>query len=236
MHLLFSRFNFRSTCFFVFSLTYNWSCRAKRKLTTWLYEWVKFSFVGKKQVQCRKDSTASKRHVSMFVQEPRLTKELLSFKKSMVRFLFNGEGLDVHLVDLFFFLHLSCPPFFCQTSSRSPCIYICPRSTNYQKYSKGIWIVVGLAHRCHPPHLQPLGVPLLLRALFLQLKHLHLLEHCRLWRTHRQRPIASGIQNPCILDFACRPQWQIKLSFGGSSLLSLTSAKCMQIRHDKSFR
>ena len=136
----------------------------------------------------------------------------------------------------FFFLHLSCPPFFCQTSSRSPCIYICPRSTNYQKYSKGIWIVVGLAHRCHPPHLQPLGVPLLLRALFLQLKHLHLLEHCRLWRTHRQRPIASGIQNPCILDFACRPQWQIKLSFGGSSLLSLTSAKCMQIRHDKSFR
>ena len=69
---------------------------------------------------------------------------------------------------LFFFLHLSCPPFFCQTSSRSPCIYICPRSTNYQKYSKGIWIVVGLAHRCHPPHLQPLGVQLLLRALFLQ--------------------------------------------------------------------
>ena len=137
---------------------------------------------------------------------------------------------------LFFFLHLSCPPFFCQRSSRSPCIYICPRSTNYQKYSKGIWIVVGLAHRCHPPHLQPLGVPLLLRALFLQLKHLHLLEHCRLWRTHRQRPIASGIQNPCILDFACRPQWQIKLSFGSSSLLSLTSAKCMQIRHDKSFR
>ena len=39
----------------------------------------------------------------MFVQEPRLMKELLSFKKSMVRFLFNGEGLDVHLVDLFFF-------------------------------------------------------------------------------------------------------------------------------------
>ena len=30
-------------------------------------------------------------------------KELLSFKKSMVRFLFNGEGLDVHLVELFFF-------------------------------------------------------------------------------------------------------------------------------------
>ena len=29
-------------------------------------------------------------------------KELLSFKKSMVRFLFNGEGLDVHLVDLSF--------------------------------------------------------------------------------------------------------------------------------------
>ena len=83
------------------------------------------------------------------------------------------------------------------------------------------------------PHLQPSGVPLLLRALFLQLKHLHLLEHCRLWRTHGQRPIASGIQNPCILDFACRPQWQIELSFGGSSLLSLTSAKCMQIRHDK---
>ena len=142
MHLFFSRFNFPSTCIFVFSLTCNWSCR--------------------------------------FVQESRLTKELLSFKKSMVRFLFNGEGLDVHLVDLFFFLHLSCPPFFCQTSSRSPCIYICPRSTNCQKYSKGIWIVVGLAHRCHPPHLQPSGVPLLLRALFLQLKHLHLLEHCRL--------------------------------------------------------
>ena len=136
----------------------------------------------------------------------------------------------------FFFLHLSCPPFFCQTSSRSPCIYICPRSTNYQKYSKGIWIVVGLAHRCHPPHLQPSGVPLLLRALFLQLKHLHLLEHCRLWRTHGKRPIASGIQNPCILDFACRPQWQIKLLFGGRSSSSLTSAKCMQIRHDKSFR
>ena len=133
-----------------------------------MYECVKISLVGRKQVQCRKDSTASKRHVSMFVQEPRLTKELLSFKKSMVRFLFNGEGLDVHLVDLFFFLHLSCPPFFCQTSSRSPCIYICPRSTNYQKYSIGIWIVVGLAHRCHPPHLQPLGVQLLLRALFLQ--------------------------------------------------------------------
>ena len=48
----------------------------------------------------------------------------------------------------FFFWHLSCPPFFCQTSSCSPCIYIFPLSTNYQKYSKGIWIVVGLAHRC----------------------------------------------------------------------------------------
>ena len=65
MHLFFSRFNFPSTCIFVFSLTCNWSCR--------------------------------------FVQESRLTKELLSFKKSMVRFLFNGEGLEVHLVDLFFF-------------------------------------------------------------------------------------------------------------------------------------
>ena len=43
----------------------------------------------------------------MFVQEPRLTKELLSFKKSMVRFLFNGEGLDVHLVDLFFYIFLA---------------------------------------------------------------------------------------------------------------------------------
>ena len=106
MHLFFSRFNFPSTCFFVFSLTCNWSCRAKRELTTWLYECVKISLVGRKQVQCRKDSTASKRHVSMFVQEPRLTKELLSFKKSMVRFLFNGEGLDVHLVDPFFFFYI----------------------------------------------------------------------------------------------------------------------------------
>ena len=50
------------------------------------------------------------------------------------------------------------------------------------------------------PHLQPSGLPLLLRASLLQLKHLHLLEHWWPWRTHGQPPIAFMIQNSCILD------------------------------------
>ena len=49
----------------------------------------------------RNDSTASKIQVSVVVHDPELTLSLLSFMKSSPRFLFNGEGLEVHFGCLF---------------------------------------------------------------------------------------------------------------------------------------
>ena len=75
--------------------------------------------------------------------------EFLSLKKSMARFLFNGEGLDVHLVDLFCFAPF-LPAVLLPNEFSQP-LHLHLSAEHYQKYSKGIWIVVGLAHRCMHP-------------------------------------------------------------------------------------
>ena len=112
----------------------------------------------------------------MFVQEPRLMEELLSFKKSVTRFFFNGKGLDVHIFPARRSFAKGVLEAVAFTSFRGT------RTNRSIARAFGSLLVrhigaCNLIFLSPSPHLQPSGLPLLLRASLLQLKHLRLLEH-----------------------------------------------------------
>ena len=110
--------------------------------------------------------------------------EFLSLKKSMACLLFNGEGLDVHLVDLFCFT--SFLPAVLLPSEFSQPLHL---HLSAEKELPEVWqghldrrwsgtsVHAPLIFLSPSPHLKSSGVPSGVRALFLQFKHLHLLDH-----------------------------------------------------------